>query len=93
MEVIKTVLAGCGALAILSFVGCAGIVGVGSYAVDQVLEEEEARQYSSKSPPSRGSNRSDRNSRIQDDPFSNYDSGATFDESGEQVGGWGESDN
>ena len=79
MEVIKTVLAGCGALAILSFVGCAGLVGVGSYAVDQVLEEE-ARQYSSKSPPSRGTNRPGRNSRIQEDPFSNYDSGATFDE-------------
>ncbi len=94
MDVIKTVLAGCGVLALLSVVGCVGLVGAGSYAVDQALEEQAARQDSSNSPPSRRGGRPVTSSRFEDDPFSDYDSEAAFDDGtnddGEPVGGWGE---
>jgi hypothetical protein len=94
MDVIKTVLAGCGVLALLSVVGCVGLVGAGSYAVDQALEEQAARQNSSDSPPSRGDGRPGTSSRFEEDPFSDYDSDADFgdatNDDGEPVGGWSE---
>ncbi len=77
-------------MALLSVVGCVGLVGVGSYAVDQALEEQEMRENFSKSPPSRGANNRSGSSRFDDDPFSDYDSGASLDADGEQVGGWGD---
>ena len=86
MEIFKTMLMGCGALALLSVVGCVGMVGVGTYAVDQAIEEERAREASA----NRG-NRSYRpkSTSHDDDPFGEYQS-STFDDDGDQVGGWGD---
>ncbi len=90
MEIVKTVLAGCGALALLSVVGCVGLVGVGSYAVDQALDEEYARQDSNNSsPPQRGGRSPSTGSRFAEDPFSDYQGN---DES-EKDGDWGEQTN
>lgn len=90
MDAVKTILAGCGVLALLSVVGCVGLVGVGSYAVDQALDEQEARESFSRSPPSRGSGNQNGSSRFGDDPFSDYDSGGSANENKEEAGGWGE---
>ena len=85
MDVFKTVLMGCGALAILGMVGCVGLVGVGSYAVDQAMVEEMERQEASMS----GDNRSTRPNATSD-PFSDYEGNQAFDDNSEPAGGWGE---
>ena len=85
MDIFKTLLMGCGALAILGMVGCVGLVGVGSYAVDQAMEEELARQNASMAD----GNRSTR-PKTTSDPFTDYNGGQTYDEDGDQVGGWSE---
>ena len=66
MEIVKTLLMGCGALALLSMVGCMGLVGVGSYAVDQALEAEASRM-------DEGRNYRPEKADYGDDPFSEYD--------------------
>ena len=73
VDVIKTLLAGCGALALLSVVGCVGLVGVGSYAVEQAIDEERSREHARLSNEFSRHNRnsSTRNSQgFSDDPFS-----------------------
>lgn len=90
MDAVKTILMGCGALALLSVVGCVGLTSVGYYAVDQAIDEERARQAEA--------NRSSRSTKKSDtynpDPFSDYNAETyeerTYDEDGEQVGGWGD---
>ena len=83
---------GCGAIALLSVVGCVGLVGVGSYAVERAIDEERSRQASDYSR--RDSNRpSSRPASAQyaDDPFSDYEGGSfdsDFDD--DEVGGWGD---
>lgn len=81
MDIFKTLLMGCGALAILGMVGCVGLVGVGSYAVDQALEEELSLQANE--------NRSTRPTS-SNDPFSDYNRDAEYDDEGEPIGGWAE---
>ncbi|MEP3421745.1 MAG: hypothetical protein ABJN35_08430 [Erythrobacter sp.] len=92
MEIFKTLLMGCGALVLLSMVGCVGLVGVGSYAVEQALTDENGEyfvnedgeiQKRSTRPKAAGST----------DPFSDYNGGQTYDEDGEEVGGWGDETN
>ena len=65
VEIIKTLLAGCGALALLSVVGCVGLVGAGSYAIDQAVEEQRARDAYAAS-------QGDDPSTYGEDPFSDY---------------------
>ena len=89
MDAVKTILMGCGALALLSVVGCVGLTGAGYYALDQAIDEERARQAEKdNSGPSSKSG-----STYSSDPFSDYsgssyDDGMTYDADGEPVGGW-----
>ena len=69
MEIIKTLLAGCGALALLSVVGCVGLVGAGSYAIDQAMEEERVREAAFAAA------RADDPQSFGEDPFSDYQGG------------------
>jgi len=85
LEIIKTLLAGCGALALLSVVGCVGLVGAGGYAIDQAIEEERAREAALA-----GSRASDRRN-YGEDPFSDYQ-GQNSTNDGESNDNWGERD-
>lgn len=86
MEIFKTLLMGCGALTLLSAVGCAGLVGVGTYAVEQQMEGEMAT--SSLFDREDGDGATGR-STDTDDPFKEYQP-KTYDDDGNQVGGWGD---
>lgn len=68
MEIVKTLLMGCGALALLSMVGCMGLVGVGTYAVDQAMESEVSRVLVEEERRGRPEH-----ADYGDDPFSEYD--------------------
>ncbi len=82
MDVVKTLLAGCGLLAILGAAGCVGLVGVGSYAVDQAIQEQNEQRMRDLS--SRNSSQGRPNdTTFSDDPFSDYSGD-------EDAGGWGE---
>lgn len=92
MDAVKAILMGCGALAIFSFVGCVGLVGVGTYAVDQSLRDEGGnhalldRDYAdSGSENGRsyrpGSRRPDKAS-YGEDPFGDYQSEPSGSQSG-----------
>ena len=88
MDAFKTILMGCGVLAILSVVGCVGLTSAGYYAVGQAIEEQQALEASQgySSRPKRGETSS------SSDPFSDYESG-TYDESSDNSaddsGDWG----
>lgn len=84
MDAVKTILMGCGALALLSVVGCVGLSSAGYYALENAVEEAEARraENEAKRPPRRSSD------TYEADPFGEYES-QTYDENGDRVGGWG----
>ncbi|MHA7819653.1 MAG: hypothetical protein ACX930_08425 [Erythrobacter sp.] len=90
MDAVKTILMGCGALALLSVVGCVGLSSAGYYALESAVEDAEARRAGadSRRPPRRSSDTQ------SSDPFSDYDGSTyedrTYDENGDQVGGWGD---
>ena len=85
MDAVKTILMGCGALALLSVVGCVGLSSAGYYALENAVEEAEARraEQDSKRPPRRSTD------TYESDPFGDYES-KTYDDTGDQVGGWGD---
>lgn len=83
MDAIKTILMGCGALALLSVVGCVGLVGAGSYAVDAAMDENRMQENTYKPAPSRSSS----SGSFTEDPFSDYE-GSSVDSDGDEVGGW-----
>lgn len=86
MEAVKAILMGCGAIALLSVVGCVGLTSAGYYALDQAMEEEQARREAAG-----GYKRADRpNSSHSSDPFSDYQGAASEDEDYvDEEGGWG----
>lgn len=90
MDALKTILMGCGALAILTVGGCVGLASIGSYAVNQAIEEERARE-ARYTPPERSRSGSARGTKgsFSDDPFGEYE-GTSYDAAGEPVGGWGD---
>lgn len=85
MDAVKTILMGCGALALLSVVGCVGLSSAGYYVLENAVEEAEARRAASESsrPPRASSD------TYEADPFGEYES-QSYDENGDRVGGWGE---
>lgn len=83
MDAIKTILMGCGALALLSVVGCVGLVGAGSYAVDAAMDEQRLQENTYRPAPSRSGS----SGSFADDPFSDYEGGSSDDE---EAGGWGD---
>lgn len=85
MDAVKTILMGCGALALLSVVGCVGLSSAGYYALESAVEEAEARRIADedKRPPRRSSD------TYESDPFSEYES-STYRDNGEPVGDWGD---
>lgn len=90
MDVIKTLLAGCGALAILGLVGCVGMVGVGTYAIDQQLRENEISNAVLERESSAGEDRRRNNQRRSEDPFGEYNAGQdSVDSFGDTSEGWG----
>lgn len=89
MEIFKTLLMGCGALTLLSAVGCAGLVGVGSYAVDQSLRDEDGNHVLLDNPDFDNLSNDLGSSASNDDPFNDYQP-KTYDDDGNQVGGWGD---
>jgi len=75
MDALKTMLMGCGALAIFSVVGCVGLVGVGTYAVDQSLRDEDGNHAlldQGDAERGRGSSRRPDSATYEADPFSDY---------------------
>lgn len=90
MDAVKTILMGCGALALLSVVGCVGLSSAGYYALESAVEEAEERRAAedARRPPRKSA------TTQSSDPFSDYDSSnyddRTYDEDGNQVGGWGD---
>jgi ABC-type phosphate transport system substrate-binding protein len=87
MDAVKAILMGCGALALLSVVGCVGLTSAGYYALDQAIEEAEARNEASDA--FKRASRTD--GSHSSDPFSDYQSESYEEESGDyEEGGWGE---
>lgn len=87
MDAVKAILMGCGALALLSVVGCVGLTSAGYYALDQAIEEAEARNEASDA--FKRASRTD--GAHSSDPFSDYQSKSYDEESGDyEDGGWGE---
>jgi hypothetical protein len=84
MDAIKTILMGCGALALLSVVGCVGLAGAGSYALNQAVEEDRNRDFSNP-VPSRSSSSGKSSGSFSEDPFSDYGGGSSDDD---EAGGW-----
>lgn len=85
MDAVKTILMGCGVLALLSVVGCVGLTSAGYYALDQAIEEQEARNAASAFEKNNG------RPAQASDPFSDYQSdGFGDDDSTDEVGGWGD---
>ena len=88
MDVVKTILMGCGALALLSVVGCVGISTVGYYALDQAIEEQQAMQANEwQSPSERRTNGAE--TTQSSDPFGEYEAN-TFDGTDGAVDDWGD---
>ena len=84
---IKTLLAGCGARALLSVVGCVGLVGVGTYAVDQELREEFGDNYAE--TIERDLEQMDREMQ-SGDPFGSYEGGSWSERQEREESGWGD---
>ncbi len=89
MEVVKTVLMGCGALAILTMVGCVGVVGVGSYAVDQSLRDDDGNHVLLDRAEPKGGSHRPQSADYGADPFSDYEDPDTGYDSGDSKDGWG----
>lgn len=84
MDAVKAILMGCGALALLSVVGCVGLTSAGYYAIDQAIEQEQARQDAA--APAKRAGRPHAS-----DPFSDYQSESYDEEEGGYGdGGWGD---
>lgn len=75
MEAFKTILMGCGALAILTMVGCVGLTGLGTYAVHQAAQPGGSQYDAFEAEESSTTRRSTRPARAEfgDDPFSDYE--------------------
>ena len=87
MDAVKAILMGCGALALLSVVGCVGLTSAGYYALDQAMEEEQARRDAAGLDKHNGRPRGSQSS----DPFSDYQGDGFEDEEYvEEAGGWGD---
>lgn len=85
MDAVKTILMGCGVLALLSVVGCVGLTSAGYYALDQAIEEQEARNAAS------GFEKSNGRPSQSSDPFSDYQADSYDSDAGsEDEGGWGD---
>lgn len=85
MDAVKTILMGCGVLALLSVVGCVGLTSAGYYAIDQAIEEQEARNAVS------GFEKNNGRPSQASDPFTEYQAESYYSEdSGEDEGGWGD---
>lgn len=86
MDALKTMLMGCGALAIFSMVGCVGLVGVGTYAVDQSMRDDDDNHVlmdRGDGGQSGGVSRRPDRATYQADPFSEY-------QGAEDNDGWGD---
>ncbi len=89
MEAVKTVLMGCGALAILTMVGCVGVVGVGTYAVDKSLRDENGAYIDLDENRSSGRSQRPDSADYGADPFSDYEDPDSGYDSGDSKDGWG----
>ncbi len=75
MDALKTMLMGCGALAIFSVVGCVGLAGVGTYAVNQAVQPGGSHYDAFEADEASRPDRSTRPARTEfgEDPFSDYE--------------------
>lgn len=68
-------------------------MGAGSYAVEQAIDEERAREQSRISralvEDGKRSSRSHNSQGFSEDPFSDYQA-QSYDDDGERIGGWGD---
>jgi len=89
MEIVKSILMGCGALALLSVVGCVGLVGAGSYAVDQSMRDDNGNHVLLDKEFEGNNSGRPSSADYGDDPFSDYEDPDTGYDSGDDKRGLG----